>query len=110
MGKRRPIVCFSMSQWSDIPHNSRHLMRVAHSRGSNVLYVESIGLRNPQLTRRDLSKIARRLRRMLVPLRKVADGYWVLAPVALPLQGWRSIGRINKWLLGAQIRFVLRAI
>jgi glycosyltransferase involved in cell wall biosynthesis len=110
MGKRRPIVCFSMSQWSDIPHNSRHLMRVAHSRGSNVLYVESIGLRNPQLTRRDLSKIARRLRRMLAPLRKVADGYWVLAPVALPLQGWRSIGRINKWLLGAQIRIVLRAI
>ena len=52
MGKRRPIVCFSTSQRSDIPHNSRHLMRVAHSRGSNVLYVESIGLRNPQLTPR----------------------------------------------------------
>jgi glycosyltransferase involved in cell wall biosynthesis len=85
-------------------------MRVAHSRGSNVLYVESIGLRNPQLTRRDLSKLARRLRRTLNPLRKIADGYWVLAPIALPLQGWRPIKLINKWLLGTQVRLVLRAI
>src|SRR3954451_17226571 len=102
----RAIVCFSMSQWSDVPHNSRHLMRVAHERGARVVYVESVGLRPPTLTAKDAKKIARRLRRMLRPLRRVAPGFWVLSPVAVPIHGRTAVDRLNRRLMSFQLRAV----
>src|SRR6201999_2402421 len=65
----RDIVCVGFADWdTELWTNQHHLMsRLA--RENRVLFVESLGLRRPQLAGRDLSRMARRLRRGLAPAR-----------------------------------------
>ena len=69
----RDIVCVGFADWdTELWTNQHHLMsRLA--RDNRVLFVESLGLRRPQLAGRDLKRIARRLRRGLAPPRRSTD-------------------------------------
>jgi glycosyltransferase involved in cell wall biosynthesis len=101
----RGIVCVGFADWdTDLWTNQHHLMsRLA--RDNTVLFVESLGLRRPQLAGRDVRRILRRLRRGLAGPR-TADGLHVLSPLVLPLHGNRAVRAANAWLLR---RLVVRA-
>ena len=94
----RDIVCVGFADWdAELWTNQHHLMsRLA--RDNRVLFIESLGLRQPQLAARDLSRIWRRLRRGVAPPRTV-DGLSVLSPLVLPLHRHRSVRAINRRLL-----------
>jgi glycosyltransferase involved in cell wall biosynthesis len=94
----RDIVCVGFADWdTELWTNQHHLMsRLA--RENRVLFVESLGLRRPQLAGRDLERIARRLRRGLAPPR-AADGLHVLSPLVLPLHRSRLVRAFNARLL-----------
>lgn len=102
-GRFASIVCFSMSEWDTMPHNSRHLMREAAGRGYQVLYVDPIGLRRPTTQPKDLRKIVRRLRGLLKPLRSREPNIWTLSPFAFPFQGWKVGDWINQRIVRAQV-------
>lgn len=106
--QEREIVCVGFADWeTDLWTNQHHLMsRLAHE--NRVLFVESLGLRRPQLAGRDLARIARRLRRGLAPPR-TADGLHVLSPLVLPLQQ-RPLRVINRRLLRAQVARATRRL
>jgi glycosyltransferase involved in cell wall biosynthesis len=72
------------------------------ARHNRVLFVESLGLRRPQLAGRDLSRLLRRLRRGLLPPRPV-DGLHVLSPLVLPLHGRPAARALNARLLPVQV-------
>jgi glycosyltransferase involved in cell wall biosynthesis len=96
--KGRDIVCVGFSDWNaDVLTNQQHLLARAADR-NRILFVESLGLRRPQLAGRDLRRIAGRLVRGLAPPR-VLDGVHVLSPLVLPLHGNAVARRINAWLL-----------
>ncbi len=99
----RKIVCVGFADWdTELWTNQHHLMsRLA--RDNRVLFVESLGLRRPQLAGRDLARIGRRLRRGLAPPR-AADGLHVLSPLVLPLHRHAAIRALNRRLLRAQVR------
>jgi glycosyltransferase involved in cell wall biosynthesis len=99
----RDIVCVGFADWdTELWTNQHHLMsRLA--RDNRVLFVESLGLRRPQLAGRDLKRIARRLRRGLAPARSV-DGLHVLSPLVLPFHRHRIVRELNRRLLGALVR------
>jgi glycosyltransferase involved in cell wall biosynthesis len=99
----RDIVCVGFADWdTDLWTNQHHLMsRLA--RENRVLFVESLGLRRPQLAGRDLTRIARRLRRGLRPPRAV-DGLHVLSPLVLPLHRSRIARALNRRLLPVLVR------
>jgi glycosyltransferase involved in cell wall biosynthesis len=105
----REIVCVGFADWeTDLWTNQHHLMsRLA--RENRVLFVESLGLRRPQLAGRDLARIARRLRRGLAPPR-AQDGLHVLAPLVLPLHRHAAVRALNRALLRAQVRRAARAL
>jgi glycosyltransferase involved in cell wall biosynthesis len=92
------IVCVGFADWdTDLWTNQHHLMsRLAHE--NRVLFVESLGLRRPQLAGRDLARMWRRLRRGLGPPRSV-DGLHVLSPLVLPLHHSRIVRALNRRLL-----------
>jgi glycosyltransferase involved in cell wall biosynthesis len=94
----RDIVCVGFADWAtDLQTNQHHLMkRLARENG--VLFVESLGLRRPQLAGRDVRRIARRLLRGLRGPRHV-DGLHVLSPLVLPFHGNALARRLNGWLL-----------
>jgi glycosyltransferase involved in cell wall biosynthesis len=105
----REIVCVGFADWdTELWTNQHHLMsRLA--RENHVLFVESLGLRRPQLAGRDLARIARRLRRGLTPPR-AADGLHVLSPLVLPLHRPAAVRALNRRLLRAQVRRAARRL
>ncbi len=105
----RDIVCVGFADWdTELWTNQHHLMwRLA--RENRVLFIESLGLRRPQLAGRDLARMARRLRRGLAPPREV-DGLHVLSPLVVPLHGNRLARALNRRLLAAQVRRAARRI
>ena len=55
------IVCVGFSDWSaDLLTNQQHLLARAAKR-NKILFVESLGLRKPQLASKDLRRIVARL-------------------------------------------------
>jgi glycosyltransferase involved in cell wall biosynthesis len=100
----RDIVCVGFADWdTELPTNQHHLMsRLAA--GNRVLFIESLGLRRPQLAGRDVKRIARRLRRGLSPARPAPPGLHVLSPLVLPLHANALVRSINARLLPALVR------
>jgi glycosyltransferase involved in cell wall biosynthesis len=105
----RDIVCVGFADWdTELWTNQHHLMsRLASD--NRVLFIESLGLRRPQLAGRDLARIWRRLRRGLERPREV-DGLQVLSPLVLPLHGSRIARAINRRLLPALVRRAARRL
>jgi glycosyltransferase involved in cell wall biosynthesis len=105
----RELVCVGFADWdTELWTNQHHLMsRLA--RENRVLFVESLGLRRPQLAGRDLTRIARRLRRGLAPPR-ASDGLYVLSPLVLPLHGHPAVRAVNRGLLRIQVRRAVRRL
>jgi glycosyltransferase involved in cell wall biosynthesis len=105
----REIVCVGTADWAtELPINQHHLMgRLA--RRNHVLFVESLGLRRPQLAGRDLSRIRRRL---LAGLRgpRAADGLHVLSPLVLPFHSSAAVRRLNRRLLRRQVGRAARGL
>src|SRR5262249_4847490 len=103
----RDIVCVGFNDWdNDLWTNQHHLMaRLAAV--NRVLFVESLGLRRPQLTAgRDVRRIARRVRRGLAGARRVStpfggEGVLVLSPLVVPLHGVGAARAVNARLLPA---------
>jgi glycosyltransferase involved in cell wall biosynthesis len=103
------VVCVGFADWdAKLLTNQHHLMgRLA--RRNRVLFVESLGLRRPQLAGRDLRRILRRLRRGLAPPRE-SGGVHVLSPLVVPLHGSELLRRLNAWLLRQQVRRAARRL
>jgi glycosyltransferase involved in cell wall biosynthesis len=97
----RGIVCVGSADWAtELPINQHQLMgRLAA--GNRVLFVESLGLRRPQLAGRDLGRLWRRLIRGLRGARP-ADGLHVLSPLVVPLHHLGPVRRLNRLLLRLQ--------
>ncbi len=105
----RDIVCVGFADWdAELWTNQHHLMsRLA--RENRVLFVESLGLRRPQLAGKDVKRIARRLRRGLAPPR-AADGLHVLSPLVIPLHRFRLVRELNRRLLALLVRRATRRL
>jgi glycosyltransferase involved in cell wall biosynthesis len=103
--KGKDIVCVGFSDWNNtILTNEQHLLR-RMAKDNNILFVESLGLRRPQIAGRDLKRMARRLWRGVQPPR-AADGLHVLSPLVLPLHDVAAARRFNAYILP---RLVARA-
>jgi glycosyltransferase involved in cell wall biosynthesis len=106
----RDIVCIGSADWAtELPINQHQLMgRLAAE--NNVLFVESLGLRKPQLAGRDLSRLWRRLKRGLRGARPAPEGLHVLSPLVLPLHSKEAVRRLNRRLLRIQVKRAARRL
>jgi glycosyltransferase involved in cell wall biosynthesis len=103
------IVCIGFADWdAELWTNQQHLMSRLAAR-NRVLFVESLGLRRPQLAGRDLRRIARRARRGLRGPRP-ADGLHVLSPLVVPAHGRPGLRALNARLLRAQVGLAVRRL
>lgn len=105
----RDIVCIGTADWAtELPINQHHLMRRLGAR-NRVLFVESLGLRRPQLASRDLRRIARRLMRGLRGARQAGPVH-VLSPLVVPFHGSAAPRSLNRFLLRRQVRRAARRL
>lgn len=105
----RDVVLLSTADW-DNPFwtNKQHVAAELAQRGFRVLYVESLGLRQPTFKSRDLRRIVRRLWRAARLARQVRDNLWVWSPLVLPAHGQPWARRLNRFLLNAGISLCTR--
>ncbi len=90
----RSIVCFSSNDWTDIPSSKFHIMRHlgTHNR---VLYIETLGLRSPRPSSRDVKRALGKVKRTFRGLRHVENEVYVWSPIAIPYHGVRAIQKLN---------------
>lgn len=100
----RPLVLvLGTADWDQPIATNQHYATRELAREFDVIFVESMGLRRPRLSRRDLGRVWRRIRRQrsaAVPdsVRAVPDGLTVVSPLVLPFHG-RLAAVANRRLL-----------
>jgi glycosyltransferase involved in cell wall biosynthesis len=94
------IVMLSTADW-DNPFwtNKQHVAVTLASRGFRVLYIDSLGLRRPTASRRDLKRLIRRFGKGLRPPRRVQENIWIWSPILLPFHGSIFVQSLNRKLL-----------
>lgn len=96
------------------PSSTHHLVRqlLIQRPEARVLWVNSLGMRKPNLTAQDMGRLwhrAKRLVRHSLP-KQVAPRLHVLDPMTLPLPGSRAAQALNRQVFGAQIAAARRWI
>lgn len=105
----RDMLCFS-HDWTGDPLSKTHLMRLL-ARDNRILWVNSVGYRAPSLaSRRDLGRIAQKLRAAARPVREVEPNLFVLSPLAVPAWGRPAVQRLNRSLLRFQVLRAMRKL
>jgi glycosyltransferase involved in cell wall biosynthesis len=102
------IICFS-GDWNGDPLSKRHIMRRL-ARRNRVLWVNSLGNRNPTPTARDFARIAHKLQDFWRGCRQVENNLYVYTPLVIPFHGNRLARAINKRFVAEQIRRVGRQL
>jgi glycosyltransferase involved in cell wall biosynthesis len=100
---KKTFICFG-EDLKDTPFSRFHFMNLL-SNENFVLYIESIGVRNPEFSRRDIKRILNKLGRILKGCQKRQDRFYILSPLILPFHGNELIRIINHYLLLIQMRF-----
>lgn len=102
------VVMLSTAEWTNpFWTNKQHTTLQLSRLGCRVFYVDSLGLRRPTATSRDVKRLVQRLLRALQPPRKVAPGVWVWSPLMVPAAQQRWIRALNRFVLRAGLAFWL---
>lgn len=100
------IICFS-NDWDGDPLSKKQIMSRL-SRRNRILWVNSLGNRNPSASARDLKRVVVKLRAFAKGCRKVADNIHTISPLAIPFHGSALARRINRYLLVWTLRAAAR--
>src|SRR5438105_15634164 len=98
MIENQDIICFC-NDWDGDPLSKKHIMQRL-ARRNRVLWVNSIGNRNPTPSARDLKRVVKKLRAFARDFyegcREVAPNLYVYSPLAIPFHGSRLARSINR--------------
>lgn len=94
------IIIFSTADW-DNPFwtNKQHMAKTFEENGHKVIYVDSLGLRKPTATAKDLKRIVKRLKSLFLPYAHVSENIWKISPFVIPFHSNKLISLLNKYLL-----------
>jgi len=104
----RDIICFS-NDWDSDPLSKKHIM-VRLAKHNRVLWINSIGLRNPTATASDFQRIFKKLRDFTGGHRQVADSIFVFSPVAIPFHSSSLARWFNRNFLKWNLQRVCRKL
>jgi len=96
------IICFA-HDWGGDPTSKTHIMRIL-ARKNRVLWVNSIGMRRPAASGRDLRRILDKLAKGFQPCLEVEPNLYVANPLVVPLPGWGLADRLNAGILAGSLR------
>lgn len=102
------IICFA-KDWGGDPTSSNHIMRVL-SDGNQVLWVNSIGIRRPGFSGRDLKRLTLKFTRALKGTVRAGRNIHVFNPLVIPLPDAAPIARLNNLLLSTTLRGACRRL
>ena len=104
----RDIICFA-NDWDSDPLSKKHIM-LGLAKRNRILWVNSIGTRNPRASARDFRRAAGKLREFARGCRKVSENISVFSPLAIPFHGNWLARRANKQWLSWSVRRVCKQL
>lgn len=99
------ILVLGTADWNQAIATNQHYMVRELAATNKVTFVESMGLRRPQLSRRDLKRIWARLsvgNKVIQSRRDIPLNCEVVSPLVVPLHGG-PVRRLNQYLLRKQL-------
>lgn len=104
----RDILCFS-HDWTGDPLSKTHLMRIL-ARDNRILWVNAIANRMPTASKKDLSRIFKKVTAFAEPVREVEPNIFVLNPLAVPSYGSSAVRGFNQRFLLSQVRRAMKRL
>lgn len=104
----RDIVCFPQD-WTGDPLSKTHIMRIL-SRDNRILWVNSIGLRAPSVSKADIGRSFEKLSKVMKPTVEVEPNLFVMNPLAIPAYGNNLIKKLNGLSLLWQIKRTMKKL
>jgi glycosyltransferase involved in cell wall biosynthesis len=102
------IICFS-NDWDGDPLSKKHIMQRLAKR-NRILWVNSIGNRNPTASVHDFKRVIKKLREFAEGSKNVEHGIHVVAPLAIPFHGSAVARWVNRKALQWSIRRACRKL
>lgn len=100
------ILLFSSDDWSSGLRSSKYHVAMGLSKTNRVLFVNSIGLRNPSASSKDLKRIGQKLKGFFRGWEKINGNLYVYTPLVIPFHGIAAVRKINRFILVAGLRIV----
>lgn len=100
------IICFGTADWNNPYRTNQHHIMDRLSRKNRILFIESLGLRQPVVQKKDLLRIMARLLKGIKGVKRISKNFFIFSPLVLPLHKYRLIRVFNNILL----KFVLKIV
>jgi glycosyltransferase involved in cell wall biosynthesis len=97
MLRNKNIICFS-NDWRNDPTSKHQIMKLL-SKENTILWVNSIGLRNPSVKSGDIKRGLSKLRSFLGGIDRVDDRFYVFTPIVIPFHRFAAIRAVNAMIL-----------
>jgi hypothetical protein len=104
----KDIICFS-NDWDGDPLSKKHIMMRLAKR-NRILWVNSIGNRNPTASVQDLNRVVKKLKDFAKGSKKVDAGIHVFSPLAIPFHGNAAARWVNRKALSWSLRRACRKL
>lgn len=100
---------FFGEDWGGLPSSSQHFARHLANNGWEIVWVNSIGLREPALRLRDLSRLIKKIFSFFCNKKQqknklVPANINILSPLIIPFIGYTLVDSINRRLFARQIK------
>jgi glycosyltransferase involved in cell wall biosynthesis len=102
------IICFA-NDWDTDPLSKKHIMQRLAKR-NRVLWVNSIGTRNPQASIRDFRRAFDKFKKFFAGSRPLAENLFLFSPLAIPFHGSRMAQWVNRHWLAWSLRRACRGL
>ena len=109
--ERSPVdlgIVYFGNEWFAENRTSSHHMARRMSQVSNLLYVDSPGMRPPSASGRDLRRIWQKLSQSVRKPVRVQPGLWHCTVPQLPWRGLFGVERLNRWFGAWAVRRAMR--
>ncbi len=106
--RRNDILFFSSDDWDSGLKTSKYHLSTRLARENRVLFINSLSLRTPTISKRDARKILVKLAGYLKGVRKVRENLYIYTPLLIPFQRMGWIRRFNEQFLRLQFKYLLR--
>lgn len=97
------IICFA-NDWESDPTSKHQVMKIL-SRYNKILWINSIAMRNPSVSKSDLGRIWLKVKGCFKGIVKVNENLYHFTPLVLPFPSLKLARVVNKWLLKIFICF-----
>lgn len=106
----RDILLISSDDFEAGLKTSKHQLTARLVERNRVLFIESVGLRRPTTSGKDVGRIKQKLRRFLAGPQRREENLWVFTPLVIPFHDQPWARRFNAWFMARCVRKVARKL